>query len=357
MSKTLTLLTLPLLFLGGAQPTASEARLSELATLAGEWAMMDSAGRPTDLRARYAVVAGDQAVLETLFVGTPEETVTLYHLEGRDLSLTQVSARSGPVRLVAEKGGARESLRFALKEGPAVEGGVGAVELAPLDSAHLRIAWSLTPERGEPMRREMDWMRQDSVPELARKLAKLRVDLDSLQDEIDGRLKVSVSETSAKGEAELLELRTVPGSAGWNMSGVPVRKFLHRQTTPFVSTFAAAGDGGLTVGHYPFVAGEDCRVSFSVLGGHAYLAVVEEDKAPARKIKSIQEFSEELLTGKYGTVVESISAKRWSDYAVAVEWDLSRFAGKAMRLYLVDAVTDHYGQIAVSEVRITETAP
>ncbi len=41
---------------------------------------------------------------------------------------------------------------------------------------------------------------------------------------------------------------------------------------------------------------------------------------------------------------------------MSVHWDLSRFAGKAMRLYVVDAVTDHYGQIGISEVRIVEQA-
>ena len=36
------------------------------------------------------------------------------------------------------------------------------------------------------------------------------------------------------------------------------------------------------------------------------------------------------------------------------QWDLSRFAGQTLRLYVVDAETNHWGQISISEVRITE---
>ena len=90
-------------------------------------------------------------------------------------------------------------------------------------------------------------------------------------------------------------------------------------------------------------------------GARLYVAVVDETKAPPRKIKSIQEFSEDLLGGEYGMVIESISGKRWADQAAAVDWNLSKFAGEDLRLYLVDAVTNHYGQLAVSEIRITES--
>ena len=41
---------------------------------------------------------------------------------------------------------------------------------------------------------------------------------------------------------------------------------------------------------------------------------------------------------------------------MAVDWDLSRYEGKSLRLYVVDAATDHWGQIAVSELSILEEA-
>jgi hypothetical protein len=92
------------------------------------------------------------------------------------------------------------------------------------------------------------------------------------------------------------------------------------------------------------------------MGGNAYIALTEETRAPPRNVRSISAFSEELLAGDYGLVVERIVGERYRQPRT-VEWDLSRFEGKDMRLYLVDVETDHYGQIALSEVRITEEAP
>ena len=83
--------------------------------------------------------------------------------------------------------------------------------------------------------------------------------------------------------------------------------------------------------------------------------MVEERRAPPRKIQSIQEFSEDLLAGDYGLVIERVVGQRWTEHPAAVVWDLSKFEGKSLRLYLVDAETNHYGQIALSEVRITES--
>jgi len=355
MSPALSLICLTFMFTAGPEP-ATKAKLARLASLEGEWALLGPDGVATDLRARYTRAAGDRAVIETLFAGSAEETVTLYHLEGRDLSLTQVSARSAPVRLVSKASREDEELRFGAGETGVPPGGIDGVEVVPLGTDRLRIAWTVTPPGKEPLVRELEWVRQDSVDELAARLANLRVDLDSLQREVDARRlrRVARDPRDTRG-ADVLELRSLPGSTGWHVSGVALRSFLHEQTVPFASTYAAAGDGGLTVAHLPFEAGPDCRLSFSLLGGHGYVAVVEERRAPPRKIQSIQEFSEDLLAGDYGLVVERVVGKRWAEHPAAVVWDLSKFEGKSLRLYLVDAETNHYGQIAMSEVRITET--
>ena len=111
------------------------------------------------------------------------------------------------------------------------------------------------------------------------------------------------------------------------------------------------------IAHYGFKAGRGCRLRFSVLGGHGYIAVVEETRAPPRRIRSIPEFAVKLDSGTYGLTIERIVGGHWAKDARAVEWDLSKFAGKSLRLYVVDAVTNHFGQIAISEVSILENAP
>lgn len=342
-------------------PPAGKAELKRIAVLSGEWAVADSKGEATDLRASYELVAGDSAVVERLFLGTPEETLTLYHLEGREVTVTQVSSRGAPARLALVDSvdmGDPDALVFEATSTTRGSGGLNRLALTFLESQGLRIEWSMQPEKGDPLIRTFELIRQDSVEELAARLSSLRVDVDTLAREIDGRLKRRVT-SSRRGEptVDYLERRTLPTGPGWNHSGVPLKIFLFDQTIPFASTHAAQGDEGMSVTHYPFVAGEECRVRFSAIGGHAFIAVVEEQRAPPRKITSIEEFAVDLEGGKYGPIIEKVVGMRWAESAAAVDWDLSRFAGKDLRIYFVDAVKNHYGQLGVSEISITERAP
>ncbi len=63
-----------------------------------------------------------------------------------------------------------------------------------------------------------------------------------------------------------------------------------------------------------------------------------------------------MLEGDYGPVIERVVGRKWKDYAAAIEWDLERFEGKGLRIYVVDAETNYYGQIAVSDFSIVEDA-
>jgi hypothetical protein len=108
---------------------------------------------------------------------------------------------------------------------------------------------------------------------------------------------------------------------------------------------------------YGFKAGPECKIRFSVLGGHGYITVVEEFKAPPRRIRSIPEFAVKLEGGDYGRPIERIVGGHWTDHPRTVECDLSKFEKKSLRLYVVDAVSNHWGQIAISEVSILERAP
>ena len=259
-------------------PSAERPGLKSLKALAGDWELVDPAGQTTDLRARYEVVAGGSAVVETLFAGLPVETVTVYHLEEAQVSATHLGGRGALARLAPAASGERDTVRF---ENPAPDPRPGA----------------------------------------------------------------------------LLETRTLPSRTGWAVTGVPFRLFLQDQAVRFASTYASEGDAGTTLAHYGFEAGRGCRVRFSVLGGHGYVVVVEETEAPPRRIQSIPELSVELLAGEYGQPIERIVGERWVDRPRAVEWDLSRLEGQALRLYVVDAASDHFGQLSVFEVSILEDAP
>jgi hypothetical protein len=58
-------------------------------SLAGDWYVVDAEGRRTEkLVSRYRLTAGGSAVLETLFPGTENEMITLYHRDGEEVVLT-----------------------------------------------------------------------------------------------------------------------------------------------------------------------------------------------------------------------------------------------------------------------------
>lgn len=318
--------------------------------LSGTWALIDSKGEVTDLRAEYRTVAGGSAVMETMFVGTAEETVTLYHLEGDAWSATQVNGRGAPVRFVRGESEDEDALFFEAPE--PVRGQVNGLGVTVLGKDELRVTWNTVQRR-----RHFELRRRSDLADLAQEVANMRSSLDGLQRTLDEELKREVRLRDGKGKRGkvLLETRSMPGGPGWSVAGVPLRTFLFDQTMTIATTFASEGDEGMTLAHFPFEAGENCKVSFTVMGGHAYICAVEETQAPPRKVQDVAEFSTDLLAGKYGVMVDRLVGQRYKEPR-AVEWDLSRFAGKSMRLYIVDAETNHYGQIAVGEVRITQDA-
>jgi hypothetical protein len=73
-------------------------------SLAGEWSGTGCEGTDRDpVEARFRVIAGGTAVEETLFPGTPQETIAVYRLDQGELVLTQSGGPDGiPSRMIAE---------------------------------------------------------------------------------------------------------------------------------------------------------------------------------------------------------------------------------------------------------------
>jgi hypothetical protein len=101
---------------GGGDKAVSEntARFERLKGLAGTWKSVARAGEETmEGTFTYRVTAAGSAVMETLFVDTPHEMVTIYTLDGDDLVLTHYCAAGNQPRMKAEKGGDANSIKFA----------------------------------------------------------------------------------------------------------------------------------------------------------------------------------------------------------------------------------------------------
>src|SRR5262245_11584551 len=86
-----------------ALPPARPAALEKLKSLDGDWVAVEDAEmvRKGDLVARYAVTAAGSAVVETVFPGTPQEMVTVYHADGPDIVLTHYCMEGNQPRMRA----------------------------------------------------------------------------------------------------------------------------------------------------------------------------------------------------------------------------------------------------------------
>lgn len=338
-----------------ARPSADLPAAERLASLAGEWTILDAEGRPTDLRATYAVVGGGAAIAETMLLGTDEETFTLYQVEGPIVTATQVSPRGLPIRLLPRASEDPRAIRLESDATRPRDGELAAIELFAEDDAHLQVTWSFAQADAEPRERALHLQRDETVAALRAEVSRVRTRLDSLERELDRRLRREVRLEEDGSASTVVETRTLPPGPGWSVTGTPMAQFLQGDVR-FASTYAEEGDAGMTVAHYGFRVGADERVSFSVLGGHAYIALVDESRAPPRRIKDIPAFSAELLRGDHGTVLRRVIGERWTTFPAAVEWDLSELEGHTLRVYVVDAVSDHFGQIAISTVTLRERA-
>lgn len=95
-------------------PSEAAQRLERLKGLAGTWKTVTrDADELMQGEFHYRVTAAGSAVMETLFVGTPHEMITMYTLDGDDLILTHYCAARNQPRMKAEKGGDADTIRFA----------------------------------------------------------------------------------------------------------------------------------------------------------------------------------------------------------------------------------------------------
>lgn len=223
-----------LLVLSGHTTSATQkATLKRLKALAGDWSLVDPTGEHTDLRATYMVVAGGAAVIETLLPDTPQETVTVYHLEGDRVTVTQLSARGAPTRLVPRSTADYDTLGFAADlDENAEEDQLTGLQLTLIDEEHVRVEWFFTAGEDSPESRVFELQREERVEELAARVSRLRVNLESLQRELDRRLKREIT-VSKEGEPSKVLLETGGGVGPFEVRGevaAPLRRGRRNQS-------------------------------------------------------------------------------------------------------------------------------
>ena len=95
---------------------ASAAIFERLKGLDGRWSGTGTIGdQVMPIESTWRVTGAGSAVEEVLFVGTPHEMVTMYHLDGTRLMLTHYCAAQNQPRMVATPAAAPSGAGFAVQ--------------------------------------------------------------------------------------------------------------------------------------------------------------------------------------------------------------------------------------------------
>lgn len=84
---------------GAGQAVDGKAAFESLKKLAGDWQGRITTPDGKTTTARYELISGGTAVMETVFAGTSHEMRSVYHLDGADLVLTHYCATGNQPRM------------------------------------------------------------------------------------------------------------------------------------------------------------------------------------------------------------------------------------------------------------------
>ncbi len=129
-----------------AAPVEAKAALETLKSLAGEW-KAESDGHGESLgKVAFRVTANGTAVMETQFVGTDHEMVSVYHLDGDDLKMTHYCAIGNQPRVKLDRKASKPGeLVFAFDGGtnfdPDKDMHIHSLTIKVKDDKHVVSAW------------------------------------------------------------------------------------------------------------------------------------------------------------------------------------------------------------------------
>ena len=135
-------------------PQASSPELERMKSLAGHWEGTSSMGEgeQTPAAVDYTITSGGSAVVETLFPGTPQEMVSVYHDQDGKLAMTHYCMLGNQPQLQLTNADAEHlSLSFSVSPGidPEKDQHMHALLLTWEDADHLTHAWT-SYEHGQP---------------------------------------------------------------------------------------------------------------------------------------------------------------------------------------------------------------
>ena len=128
------------------QPLKAQEAFARLRTLCGEWQGVGMAkGQSVPAHVSYKLTAAGNALVETLFPGTPHEMMTVYHLDGAKLMLTHYCSLGNQPRMVLDPASSLDHLSFVFAGGtnmdPERDMHMHNVRIRIKDADHIESEW------------------------------------------------------------------------------------------------------------------------------------------------------------------------------------------------------------------------
>jgi hypothetical protein len=131
-------------------PKPTNPAFEKLKKLEGRWsgpAVWDQGGKKgnVDFNLTYRTTSGGKAVMETMFAGTPGEMVTMYFLEGDDLTLVHYCSAGNQPKMKLETPRDSNVLSFRCLGGTNMteqDSHMHWARLEIVDSDHLKGSWN-----------------------------------------------------------------------------------------------------------------------------------------------------------------------------------------------------------------------
>jgi hypothetical protein len=108
---------------------APNASFDKMKTLNGAWVgTVAEGGKQFPTKTRFMMVSDGSALMGWLNEGTPEEMVTVFHMDGQNFMATHYCAAHNQPRMVAVPGGDPNRVVFKFKDGTNIEANDGHME-------------------------------------------------------------------------------------------------------------------------------------------------------------------------------------------------------------------------------------
>lgn len=101
----------------------------KMKTLVGSWeGTVNEGGKQLTTKARFQLISAGSAIAGWLDEGGPQEMVTMFHMDGKDLMATHYCAAHNQPRMVLVTGGDPNRLVFKFKDGTNIQPDVGHMQ-------------------------------------------------------------------------------------------------------------------------------------------------------------------------------------------------------------------------------------